>query len=602
MGMAASQARYLALSARKTNVEYEGQQINQQRVNLSNQSADLFNQMMTMSVPTCPDSNDYTTLQYSWSDGINDSVISDYYQIGTPNEDYNYVVTSYHYDKVYTGSMKKMNSPEIQGSKTNHFTKNTDKNYTVNQLTYHKESLPGAGDDSYTLSVERNGVQSTKTFKRAEQTTNKDTVEEIDALWNRTASTSAGVSYTVPKTATDPEELVIKGDVTIPNPDFDPTQPEDQNTNPKTTTIAATDSKVDDPDNAGQKIQGVTFKKIDPTDENDAQISKLLRKSYGGTYDPSKSYYYTVSKNAAGKNVYNFVCGDDVKNAEGSQGEAAKVQVRTGDSTVYYTDGTSYLTADELASINLDTNPPVNGLSFHSATNDPVFDNFKSVGNCDLKELSVDDYNGDSTISTEIQQILKDMKTSSDSAYANLSECFDEKTGEYKGGIYSFQMYGTTYYTTKADLANSAKGAYEDDAIANNGIDSQNKLSYYNASYIKTKVEESKKALLETDGKGRFTSVKFEDDSVVYTLGCETITDDAAYQNAMNQYYYKQEQYDKEIANINAKTEIIQAEDRELQLRLEQLGTEQTALQNEMEACQKVVSKNVESSFKTFGG
>ena len=28
MGMAASQARYLGLTARKTNVEYEGQQIN----------------------------------------------------------------------------------------------------------------------------------------------------------------------------------------------------------------------------------------------------------------------------------------------------------------------------------------------------------------------------------------------------------------------------------------------------------------------------------------------------------------------------------------------------------------------------------------------
>ena len=48
MGLAASQARYLSLSARKTNVEYEGQQINQQRLALSNQSADLFNQMLTM--------------------------------------------------------------------------------------------------------------------------------------------------------------------------------------------------------------------------------------------------------------------------------------------------------------------------------------------------------------------------------------------------------------------------------------------------------------------------------------------------------------------------------------------------------------------------
>ena len=38
MGMAASQARYLGLTARKTNVEYEGQQINQARTALANQT------------------------------------------------------------------------------------------------------------------------------------------------------------------------------------------------------------------------------------------------------------------------------------------------------------------------------------------------------------------------------------------------------------------------------------------------------------------------------------------------------------------------------------------------------------------------------------
>ena len=42
MGMAASQARFLGLTARKTNVEYEGQQINQQRTALSNQSASYY--------------------------------------------------------------------------------------------------------------------------------------------------------------------------------------------------------------------------------------------------------------------------------------------------------------------------------------------------------------------------------------------------------------------------------------------------------------------------------------------------------------------------------------------------------------------------------
>ena len=41
MGMAASQARYLGLQARKTNTEYEGQHVNQQRTALANQSAEI---------------------------------------------------------------------------------------------------------------------------------------------------------------------------------------------------------------------------------------------------------------------------------------------------------------------------------------------------------------------------------------------------------------------------------------------------------------------------------------------------------------------------------------------------------------------------------
>ena len=82
----------------------------------------------------------------------------------------------------------------------------------------------------------------------------------------------------------------------------------------------------------------------------------------------------------------------------------------------------------------------------------------------------------------------------------------------------------------------------------------------------------------------------------------ETITDDVAYQDAMNQYYYENARYDKMIQDINAKTSIIQQEDQQLELRLKQLDTEQKALSTEMEAVKKVVDSNVESSFKTFNG
>ena len=164
-------------------------------------------------------------------------------------------------------------------------------------------------------------------------------------------------------------------------------------------------------------------------------------------------------------------------------------------------------------------------------------------------------------------------------------------------------MGGKTYYTTRGDLDVSLKSAYKKTATANNGIDNQqDKLAYYNAEYIEQKVTEVKKALLETDGNGRFSTARFEDNSVVYNLSVETITDEQAYNDAMNKYFYQQEQYDKQISDINAKTEILQQQDRKLQLQLEQLNTEQSALQTEMEACQKVVSKNVEMGFKTFGG
>lgn len=77
MGMAASQARFLGLTARKTNVEYEGQQINQQRTTLSNQSANYYNQLLGMSVPVPPSVADYTKTVYTFTDGaLSNSITS----------------------------------------------------------------------------------------------------------------------------------------------------------------------------------------------------------------------------------------------------------------------------------------------------------------------------------------------------------------------------------------------------------------------------------------------------------------------------------------------------------------------------------------------
>ena len=76
MGMSASQARFLSLTARKTNVEYEGQQINQQRTTLSNESSNYYSQLASMTVPTPPSSADYTKIAYIFEDGLEKNTIT----------------------------------------------------------------------------------------------------------------------------------------------------------------------------------------------------------------------------------------------------------------------------------------------------------------------------------------------------------------------------------------------------------------------------------------------------------------------------------------------------------------------------------------------
>ena len=135
---------------------------------------------------------------------------------------------------------------------------------------------------------------------------------------------------------------------------------------------------------------------------------------------------------------------------------------------------------------------------------------------------------------------------------------------------------------------------------------SQSAISTYTIGSSK-ETEEIKgvTARLEQDSTGRIISVTLNPDDpatkVTYAVTTNTVTDQAKYNDAMNQYEYDKHEYDQSIQNINAKIEVIQSEDKNLELRLKQLDTEQDAIQTEMDAVQKVIEKNTESTFKTFG-
>lgn len=432
MGMAASQARYLALTARKTNTEYEGQQINQARTALANQSANLFNRLLGLEVPTAPKTTDYTELQYSYSDGTNDSVLENWQQLSSSDPDYNYIVNHYYYTNVYTGSQKLMSNPEVQ----------TKGEVYIDNLTP----------------------------RVTEVTFDRDSKTAIVKLEDGTTRTYSAIS-SLEKTK-DLENALL---------DFD-------------------------------------------TAQDKAISSGLLKEDaiYGWS-DSNGVWHFMVQNDLIAGNYNDY-------------------------STIYK----------------------------------PGY-----IGNSELTELELP---LDKDIKAELEQIVKDLPDTEFAKY------FDDDN-QYAGyGIYSFNMNGQTYFASEYDLYNSMQTYNE----YGKPIESQQKLPYYSASYIKTKIEETNKAMLETDGNGRFTSVKFDDDSVIYSLNVETVTDEKAYEDAMNEYRYKVQQYEKTIADINAKTSIIQQEDRTLELRLKQLDTEQNALSTEMEAVKKVIKDNVESTFKTF--
>ena len=69
MGMAASSLRFAQLTARKNQVEFEGQQINQQRLVLSQKSSAIYNDMLTKQVPTAPDPSQFTKIVYKFNSG-----------------------------------------------------------------------------------------------------------------------------------------------------------------------------------------------------------------------------------------------------------------------------------------------------------------------------------------------------------------------------------------------------------------------------------------------------------------------------------------------------------------------------------------------------
>ena len=439
MGMAASQARYLGLTARKTNTEYEGQQINQARTALANQSANLWNRMLALQVPTAPKTTDYTTQQYAFTDGFNDYEIDSYQNVDYTDpetgEKYNYQVTYHYNQEVFKAIQQKNTNPQVQ-------------------------KVVNATSANETVGVTKNNENYTVTDKQGASTQFKKCTSED--LENLRALASKGLIQ-----IDDVENLNVD--------DFY-----------KTT------------QNEGQKDELVVYAKKEDLDNVEQS----------GTQEDIKFY--------------------------GVQGYSYK------------------------------------------------------LGNSDAERLDLTD----KVQKADYDQIIHD---------------FPELAGVDPDDIWVYQKNGRTCYATEAELNECIASGYanqpkaDDKYQISSAIDYQKNLNQYYATHKNEEITRQEYARLDDkSGTGRYKNIKLMSSSDSFALKSEETTDTASYDDAMNQYNYDILAYEKELADINAKTSKIQVQDRTLELRLKQLDTEQKALTTEMDAVKSVIQKNVEMTFKTF--
>lgn len=163
---------------------------------------------------------------------------------------------------------------------------------------------------------------------------------------------------------------------------------------------------------------------------------------------------------------------------------------------------------------------------------------------------------------------------------------YDQATNEQR-------LYYISEELIKASVANG--GNLPTDATATQ--------SYYKADNTTEKMTLEGVTMI-TDETGRFIGMKYTDPETrlerEVELTIKEIKDDEGYDKAMQDYNYKKMLYDRTIQDINTRTEVIQQQDKTLELNLKQLDTEQEAISTEIEAVKKVIEKNVTDTFKTF--
>ncbi len=588
MGMAASQARFLGLTARKTNLEYEGQQVNQQRTALSNQSANYYTQLLGMEVPVVPSIEDYTKTVYTFNDGSLENTITSLMAQGNGNYKVSYLSKwNDDFSIIAAGATSLVNAQN--GT------------YFVG-----KDQLKPLGE-GFSQAKRATNAQG-ETFRLTDSlsyTDNGKTVQLVKADYNKICSVIGKepqlADYSMAGLAADYKQTQCYSAVYSDNPNLQQGHLEHNLC-----------KLIWDKDVVGESItssSGVTLTSNRPkgvtslctdwgTSSNAPDATTLAIKNklldyYPDVYQEMIDLYVDLV----------LYMSDHPCGSSGYEVHDYQLSTTTYDHNA--------ITADSLLSRWEDFWQTVENLKPENLYDEAHAKWQEEYDKYTNKYMNAADY-------TDVYDIDQALFYDGQDGY--LSTLTNEQLEQlYEGERYYAtqlnELYGEPdngWYVRY--LQDSTTGEYY--PVFYNGDDMADGIQIENGdifSYVKTykvgtqeKVNEVKQqdAKIEQDSTGRYINITLYDmnnNPTTYALTTNTVTDQAAYDDAMNQYEYDKYRYDQSIQEINAKIEITHSEDKNLELRLKQLDTEQDAISTEMDAVQKVIEKNVESTFKIFG-
>lgn len=183
--------------------------------------------------------------------------------------------------------------------------------------------------------------------------------------------------------------------------------------------------------------------------------------------------------------------------------------------------------------------------------------------------------------------VLKDNTTNPPTTITN------PRADQVAGNFYKYVSDGVTKYVLASSITDIPVGGSEADYIYY--VDTKATITKSDTLYnVKPHFAES----------GRMSSLDVYDaqeNKIPYDLSVTNSKDDAAFNDAMHEYEYQKGLYDQQINNINAQICVIQSQDKKLELKLQDLDTQQEAITQEMESVKKVVDGNIKETFKAFG-